>query len=182
MVMGESDYRQIKFDDRHVDAIMDGEKTVTVRYDCDHDFDRGDVVELVNQHSRSVTVAKIVTQFELRADWVAFADFEAHQQYTTTAELLDELERYYPDATIEPGTVLDVIVFETDLIVLSLLEFEAIIEGSLDRCVLQWWSGEITAGFPRPPLGTSIVADQSEFNVIALIKRVDSRSCIPHNR
>lgn len=96
---------------------MDGEKSVTIRYDFDHDFNRGDIVDLVNQNGHKLTEAKIVTQCELRADWISFADFEGHRRYTTTGELLEELSEYYPDAHLHPKVVLDVIVFETDLIV-----------------------------------------------------------------
>ncbi|AAM88749.1 ASCH domain-containing protein [Natrialba phage PhiCh1] len=108
---------EIKFDDRHVDAIMDGEKTVTIRYEFEHEFEQGDVINLLNQNGHKLTTAKAVTQFELRADWVSFADFEGHRRYTTTGELLDELAEYYPGEPIGPETVLDVIVFETDLII-----------------------------------------------------------------
>ncbi|GAB3669615.1 hypothetical protein GCM10028856_17560 [Halopiger thermotolerans] len=107
---------QIRFDDRHVDPIMDGEKTVTIRYDFEHEFEQGDLVDLVNQNGHKLTTAKIVTQCELRADWIAFADFEGHRRYTTTGELLEELSEYYSDANLHPKIVLDVIVFETDLI------------------------------------------------------------------
>lgn len=117
MPSDDSEGIQIRFDDRHVDPIMDGEKCVTIRYEFEHDLDRGDIVDLVNQNGHKLTAAKIVTQCELRADWIPFADFEGHRRYTTTGELLDELSEYYPDAPLHPKVVLDVIVFETDLII-----------------------------------------------------------------
>ncbi|WP_135302615.1 ASCH domain-containing protein [Haloarcula amylovorans] len=103
---------QIAFADEHVDAIMDGEKTVTVRYDFDHEFDAGDIAELTTEDGEPFTRSTIQSQFELRADWISFADFAGHQTYKTTGELLDKLSEYYPDADILPGTVLDVVVFE----------------------------------------------------------------------
>lgn len=104
----------IAFDDHHVEPILEGEKTVTIRYDFEHDLGALEQVRLVDEGGDLFAIARVTTQFESRADWVSFADFAGHERYLTTGDLLGELEEYYPDAEIAPGTVLDVIAFQVE--------------------------------------------------------------------
>lgn len=105
--------RALTFGDEHVDAILDGEKTVTYRYDLEEDFEVGDLIELRNQNDHTVTEARVVTQFQMRAWGLASIDCSGHASYLTVDELLDELSGYYPNTTLNPQTLLDVVVFAT---------------------------------------------------------------------
>lgn len=101
----------VAFDDEHVDAILAGEKTTTIRYQFAHDLEPGDLLRFVDTMGVPFALAETVTQCELRADWVAAADFSGHRRYMTTADLLDALAGYYPGAEIGPETPLDVVAF-----------------------------------------------------------------------
>lgn len=107
---GGTDVR-LAFADAYVEPILEGEKTVTVRYQFEHDLKPGQLVALVDESDTLFASARIVTQCELRADWISYADFAGHRRYTTTGELLDDLARHYPDAEIHWKTPLDVIAF-----------------------------------------------------------------------
>lgn len=111
---GGADLPEIAFATEYVEPILEREKTVTIRFDFEHDFDPMDRVRLLDEDGTEFATARIVTQCELRADWVSFADFAGHHRYPTTSDLLDELAEYYPDANIEPGWVLDVIAFHVE--------------------------------------------------------------------
>lgn len=104
----------IAFDNEHVEPILDGEKTVTIRHDFEGDFDPLDGVDLLDRQGIPFATARVTTQFELRADWVSYADFTGHQRYDTTAELLEDLREYYPGVNLESEDVLDVIAFQVE--------------------------------------------------------------------
>lgn len=104
----------IAFDDDHVEPILAGEKTVTIRYEFEHDLTPMERVRLVTTDGEAFATARVTTQCELRADWVASGVFSGHRTYTTTQDLLDELADYYPDAEFRPGTVLNVLAFHVE--------------------------------------------------------------------
>lgn len=104
----------IAFDDDHIERILTGEKTVTVRYEFEPDLAPMERVQLVTADGEAFATARVTTQCELRADWIAYGVFAGHRTYKTTQDLLDELAGYYPDAEFRPGTVLDVLAFQVE--------------------------------------------------------------------
>lgn len=102
----------LKFDDRHVEPILDGEKWITIRHDLDHDLAPGDRLQLVDAETgEPFADATVSTIGELPAREVVAIDFDGHRSYRDVGALLDELRRYYPDAALTPETTLSLVDF-----------------------------------------------------------------------
>lgn len=104
----------VRFADDHVEQILAGEKTVTVRFGFEYDLDPGMRIRLVDECGEEFATATVATQCELRADWISYADFSGHRRYKTTGELVEQLGEYYEPDLIGPETTLDVLVFQVD--------------------------------------------------------------------
>lgn len=105
--------KRLKFASEHVDPMLAGRKWATIRHDLDIDLSPGDRVALVDAGREEVFARATVGDiYHVDAEFIVDADFEGHRSYRSTAELLSELRRYYPDAELTPSTRLSFIQFQ----------------------------------------------------------------------
>lgn len=109
-----TDTLHLTFSGEHIQPIIDGEKRVTARYALEDDRTPrpGESFALVDESGERFADATV--------DWISpdmtvrqFAEegWSDHQSYRNVGAFLDQLERYYPDASLAPDTELTVIRF-----------------------------------------------------------------------
>lgn len=89
--------KRLGFRADHVDPIVDGEKTLTVRYDFERAIDEGEVVDLRTTAGEVFARAKVVLSKRMLArDVVRFIDvFGGHEPYADVDEFAETLADYY---------------------------------------------------------------------------------------
>jgi hypothetical protein len=89
--------KRIGFRADHVDPIVAGEKTLTVRYDFERAVDEGDLIDLRTTTGDVFARAKVVLSKRMLArDFVRFVDvFGGHKSYADVDEFADALADYY---------------------------------------------------------------------------------------
>lgn len=103
----------LRFANEHVDAIVDGEKWLTVRWDVDRDISPGDTISALDQQDRLFAELEIVHVTPMPAYRVVdLIDLVGgHRSYADVDELLDDLEEHYSPNRFSPSTTLHVIFF-----------------------------------------------------------------------
>jgi hypothetical protein len=99
----------LRFAPDYVDPIRAGDKTTTARYDFDRHLTVGDTVGLETPNGDPFATATVDVVAEMPLRVYANANLDAYHDYDDTADCIDALTDHYPDATIEPDTVLTVI-------------------------------------------------------------------------
>lgn len=100
---------EVKFSNEHIRPILDGEKRLTVRYGFDKELTVRNEFNLLDEDGRRFGVAEVDLIAEMTARQFYHQKMEGHRVYGGFDEFREEMNRYYPDATIEPDTVLTVI-------------------------------------------------------------------------
>lgn len=102
----------LAFDEVHVGPILDGRKTITLRYGLESDVRPGHRLEMVTATEREPFARATVRRVgEVDPRWVVNADLDGHRSYRSVGQLLDELRGYYPEASILPETPLDMLAW-----------------------------------------------------------------------
>lgn len=89
----------LRFANEHVDAILSGEKTATIRYGDPDRFRSGKVVEFVDESDDWFADAVITTGKTVLAGDVVGMPMRGQSSYETWGELVDVLESYYEPPT-----------------------------------------------------------------------------------
>ncbi|SDG32961.1 hypothetical protein [Halorientalis regularis] len=115
--MPESDRLRLKFDNIHVQAILDEEKTVTARLGLDYDsVHTGDTLVLCDEDGTEIGHATI--DLVGSHDMAYFArvagdgHYSGHRSYRKVGQFLDQMRRYYPDKEIGPETEMVAVSWE----------------------------------------------------------------------
>ncbi len=89
--------KRLGFRADHVDPIVDGEKTLTVRYDFERAIDEGEVIDLRTTSGEVFARAKVVLSKRILArDVVRFIDvFGGHEPYDDVDDFAETLADYY---------------------------------------------------------------------------------------
>lgn len=89
--------KRLGFRADHVDPILDGEKTLTVRYDFERAIDEGEVIDLRTTAGEVFARAKVVLSKRMLArDVVRFIDvFGGHEPYAGVDDFAETLADYY---------------------------------------------------------------------------------------
>lgn len=89
--------KRLGFRADHVDPILNGEKTLTVRYDFERAVDEGDLIDLRTTSGDVFARARVVLSKRMLArDFVRFVDvFGGHKSYADVDEFADALADYY---------------------------------------------------------------------------------------
>lgn len=89
---------RLKFAEEHVEPILKGQKEATIRVaDRDELPSIGDRVHLCDGDGECFATAIVDDRGWTTVDMAARMDIDGHRSYRDAEELLDELERYYPD-------------------------------------------------------------------------------------
>lgn len=101
---------RLKFADEHVDAILGGRKTVTIRRDIDaEEFQIGRRFELCAEDGERFASAYVDDRGWTTIAMAARMDFEGHRDYRDADELLDELGQYYPDQDLDEQSKVELV-------------------------------------------------------------------------
>ena len=102
----------LKFRSYLADQILDGSKTVTWRLFDDKDFQVGDQAELIRWETEEVFAkAEIVEIKQKKLGEVQGADFEGHETYKDTDDMLEHYKQYYGDK-VTLDTIVKMIKFK----------------------------------------------------------------------
>ncbi|ELZ84416.1 hypothetical protein C453_12756 [Haloferax elongans ATCC BAA-1513] len=108
---GTQQIRKLNFADKHIDAILGGRKTLTYR--ITDDVPRtGERVQLIDESGERFASVHIADTGYITVEQAARENIDGHRTYRSTAELIDELEGYYPDEEITPETTLEIIYWD----------------------------------------------------------------------
>jgi hypothetical protein len=104
------DLPHLKFAPSHRERILNGVKRATLRYDPDELPGIGEpfVLEEADTGDYLGTAVCIERGYE-RIDWLVKDPILGHRRYESEAELIRELEGYYPDAEFTPETCLEIV-------------------------------------------------------------------------
>lgn len=103
----------LKFAEEHIQPILGGKKTVTLRLDVDYEaFKIGRRFHLCDEDGDRFATAYVDDRGYTTVEMAAKMDFDGHRSYRSTDELLEELRGYYPDEEIGPNTKLEIIYWE----------------------------------------------------------------------
>ena len=114
----------LKFADEHVDAILAGEKTATIRLDLVGDaLPEGEPFQLADESGDPFARAVVENRSWTTVAMAAKIEFDGHRRYEDSDELIEELEEYYPDHDIDWSTTVELVYWDAD----SLAESEAVV-------------------------------------------------------
>lgn len=100
----------LKFAEEHIDPILKGQKTVTLRLDLDYEeFQIGRRVHLCDEDGERFASAVISDRGYTTANMAAKMSFDGHRNYRDADELLEELAEYYPDENLDYQTTLEIV-------------------------------------------------------------------------
>lgn len=101
---------ELKFDNKYVQPILKGEKTITLRVGIDsNDFPEGAPILLCDEDGDWFAEAGVVNRDHTTVRKAAEMEFDGHQNYSDVDELLKTLRGYYPDRDIRADTRLEII-------------------------------------------------------------------------
>lgn len=104
---------QLKFDKKHVEPILKGKKTVTLRVDIEREhFEIGRHFQLVDEDGERFASAIVDDRGWTSIDMAARMDRDGHQNYRDTEELLETMREYYPEMDLEPTSKVEIIYWD----------------------------------------------------------------------
>lgn len=110
--------KKLKFRHNLVELILDGTKTVTWRLFDDKDLKVGDQLEFVDyENGEKFVEAEITRVREKKLGQIEESDFEGHEKFKDTDDMLQHYREYYGD-----GVTTDTIIKMIDYKVLRFLE------------------------------------------------------------
>ena len=103
---------QLKFADQHVDPILKGNKTATIRVGLRRDINIGSRVQFCRPDGSRFASAIV---YDLGRSIVADAarfDIDGHRSYRDVDALVAELRDYYPDVAVSPETDVTIVYWK----------------------------------------------------------------------
>lgn len=101
----------LKFAEEHIEPILAGRKTATLRLDMDP-IQIGQRVHLTDEDGERFATAIVSDRGYDSIEWLQRAGVEGHRDYGSVGEMIDAMQEYYPDAEIGPQTCLDVVYWD----------------------------------------------------------------------
>lgn len=105
----------LKFDNSHIDAIIDGKKTVTIRLDLvGSQLREGELFLVGDEDGDPVAEAVVENRSWTTVSTAAKMSFDGHREYEDSDELIEELEQYYPEHDIDWSTSVELVYWSLD--------------------------------------------------------------------
>lgn len=102
------DIPQLKFASKHKEAILAGEKTMTIRLHVNpHTFQLGRSFALCDETGEQFASAFVEKRTSQTVESLASSELDGHRQYTDANDLTKEMEQYYPDAELTSESTLE---------------------------------------------------------------------------
>lgn len=104
---------RLKFADKHIQPILGGKKTVTLRLDLDYEkFQIGRRFHLCDENGDRFASAHVDDRGYTTVEMAAKMEFDGHRTYRSIDELIEELRGYYPNEEIGPNTRLEIVYWD----------------------------------------------------------------------
>ena len=104
--------KTLKFKSHLAQQILDGTKTVTWRLFDDKDLQTGDKLELINSDTgEKFADAEIAGAREKKLGEIDDSDFDGHEKYESSEEMLRHYKEYYGDR-VDLDTMIKIITFK----------------------------------------------------------------------
>lgn len=105
--------KSIGYQCNHIDPILDGDKTLTIRWDFHKDISEGDSVRFVTPRGYIFATAEITGKKLISAQEFVEQNYDGHKEYDSVDQLLSEMEGYYHEE-FRPQTKFDLLQFDAD--------------------------------------------------------------------
>lgn len=110
--MGYKDMKTLKFRHNLIEKILNGSKTVTWRLFDDKNLQVGDQVEFIDWESgEKFAEAEITGMREKKLNEIEEKDFEGHEKYESTEEMLRHYKKYYGEK-VDMDTIIKIVEFK----------------------------------------------------------------------
>lgn len=107
---------ELKFASEHIDPILRGEKTATIRLpDGDEKWGRyqiGHRLRMCNEDGERFASADISDRGYNDAESIVVYGVDGHRDYPNVDTFIEAMYEYYPDAIIDPDTCFEIIYWE----------------------------------------------------------------------
>lgn len=104
---------RLKFADKHIEPILKGQKTLTIRRDIEPgEFDIGHRIHLCDSEGERFASAIIDDRGYTSINMAAKMVFDGHRSYRDGEELLAELESYYPEQDLDLNSHVELIYWD----------------------------------------------------------------------
>lgn len=104
---------QLKFAEEHIEPILAGSKTMTIRRDIEfEDSQIGRRIHLCDENGERFATAIIDDRGYTTVNMAAQMRFDGHRNYRSADELLDELHGYYPDEELDEQSTVELIYWD----------------------------------------------------------------------
>ena len=91
---------RIKFNSKHIDSLLHGNKCITVRPETWEGLEEGDEVELIDDNEETFGTAEIDSiKFMALKEFVDYR-LDGHETYDDALAFAEELSSYYPDREV----------------------------------------------------------------------------------
>jgi len=97
----------LRFDDEYIGPLLSGDKSVTVRYELEREFEVGSPISLIDGDGDTFATATVEAVLDMPVGRVF--DFGIGR-YESTDALIDTLRRLYGDDSIDDGTYVTVVL------------------------------------------------------------------------
>lgn len=109
------DLPELKFASEHIDPILAGRKTVTIRLADPNDLPAiGDRVRFCDQSGERFATAIVDDRGYTTVEMAARMELEGHRSYDETDALLEQLREYYPDEQIDANTRVELVYWNAE--------------------------------------------------------------------
>lgn len=104
----------LTFAEEHIEPILAGRKTATIRYEIDsHAALRvGRRFHLVNEDGDRFASATVHDRGYTTAEWIVENGVEGHDSYRDLEAFYTQMREYYPDAELGPKTGFEIIYWK----------------------------------------------------------------------
>ncbi|MFC7216497.1 ASCH domain-containing protein [Saliphagus sp. GCM10025334] len=105
---------ELKFAEEHIEPILAGRKTATIRYEIDsHDALRiGRTFHLLDEDGERFASAIVHDRGYTTAEWIVENGVEGHEPYHDLESFYKQMREYYPRAELGPKTCFEIIYWE----------------------------------------------------------------------
>jgi len=104
----------LKFDEEHIPSVKEGSKRTTWRIDTENFqayYNPLDKIKLQDSEGATFGIGQILWTKSATIATLSKEDMKYHESYDTISDIVDALNKYYPDKEIEPTSEVKVIRF-----------------------------------------------------------------------
>jgi hypothetical protein len=90
----------LRYASEHRNPILNGTKTLTVRYNFERTFQSGDCIQLRLPDNTVFALAEVTNVSETTIEQFVQESPDGHESYDSPSELVELMQSYYPDSSL----------------------------------------------------------------------------------